>query len=1147
MRFRLNPSLRARLFEMVAIALLPAFGLIVYHSEEQRHQAIADAAHAAQRYARFVASDIHRVIDSSGHLLMALAQLPEVQNADHNSCTRIFAKIIGEYRMYGDLGVADREGRILCSASSPELRPRIVDLLNSNDAIASQRLVVGTYQISKRSGRAGLNLGFPIRRDGKMVGLAYLELDLAWLGQIAKIADLPEGSTITLFDREGTILSHFPPMGFAGRTIAGTANTKANADSANRIGGGLWLDGENRLFGSWSVREEASEQPWVITRVGLLKKVALADAEWYFRRNLLALSLVAVLALLIAWYVGDNLLVRQLKSLAKTTAEIGGGNFGARTGLSRRNNELDRFARSLDSMAALLQQRDHETKLAKERSQRQLERINALHEVDMAITSTLDLRDVLRLLLEKIELVLPGAAATIRLLNNQRRGLEPFICRNVDEIDWRAGSRSDLSGLAKMVLENRIPLTVANVQSDARSTERELDTKLGFVSYLGIPLIVARESLGVIGFYTREEHAFNDDEIEYLTALAGQTAVAIHNAKLFEEIRRREREASALHGIAAAASQSLDLDVILKEAVGKISANFAFDSSYVLLFTAETSRLELRATHPEMGTRALDEGLWRDGKSFMHGIAESGEIVAIEDLLADSHYRELLGVSGKESTDPRFLAVYPVKTKLKNWGIAVFCGREPRRLDDNETRLLKSMTRQIGVAVENATLYKQTVAKANELATLYSFTALASQSLDIHLLLRRTTEKLLEMFRFDAVRVFLRDGASDEVVLATHLGFPSGFPLRDRYQIGEGRIGGVMNSGNPMFVPDLNSDSSYWSTAQNQEMVKLGFHSSFLMPINAAGKCVGVMNFLCRQHYQFSPSDVQLIEAAAYHLGTAVGNANLFSEIQRKSHELEVANKAKDEFLGVISHELRTPLSIIKGYADIIRQRVFGDVTREQVSALEKIMDQATALTHMINDVLQVSAIGAMKTRLTCADVDLVSLLSELRESYQFANDKFIDVGWTFNDELPVIRTDAEKLKAILQNLINNAIKFTEAGSIKIAARELALGTGIELTVRDTGIGIPADKIDTIFEMFQQADNSATRGYGGVGLGLYIVKSFTELLGGKVSVWSEVGRGTCFTVYLPLNLQARAGGAGPTGGLVHNQPSSAIDPAALTE
>jgi hypothetical protein len=179
MRFRLNPSLRARLFEMVAIALLPAFGLIVYHSEEQRHQAIADAAHAAQRYARFVASDIHRVIDSSGHLLMALAQLPEVQNADHNSCTRIFAKIIGEYRMYGDLGVADREGRILCSASSPELRPRIVDLLNSNDAIASQRLVVGTYQISKRSGRAGLNLGFPIRRDGKMVGLAYLELDLA--------------------------------------------------------------------------------------------------------------------------------------------------------------------------------------------------------------------------------------------------------------------------------------------------------------------------------------------------------------------------------------------------------------------------------------------------------------------------------------------------------------------------------------------------------------------------------------------------------------------------------------------------------------------------------------------------------------------------------------------------------------------------------------------------------------------------------------------------------------------------------------------------------------------------------------------------------------------------------------------------------
>jgi len=201
------------------------------------------------------------------------------------------------------------------------------------------------------------------------------------------------------------------------------------------------------------------------------------------------------------------------------------------------------------------------------------------------------------------------------------------------------------------------------------------------------------------------------------------------------------------------------------------------------------------------------------------------------------------------------------------------------------------------------------------------------------------------------------------------------------------------------------------------------------------------------------------------------------------------------------------------------------------------------ALTHMINDVLQVSAIEAKKARLSCDDVDLVSLLGELRESYEFANDASIDVGWTFSEDLPVIRTDGEKLRAILQNLVNNALKFTETGTVRIAAKELAFGKGIELTVADTGIGIPADKLDTVFGMFQQADNSSTRGYGGVGLGLYIVKNFTEILGGNVSVWSEIGKGTCFTVNLPLDAEAQPK---TNAGLVPTHAAAAVAPAAVS-
>src|SRR5215207_2591657 len=263
MRLRLNPSLRARLFEMVAIALLPAFGLIVYHSEEQRHQAVVDGAGEAHRYARFVAWDIDRVIDSSGHLLMALAQLREVQNADHEACNQIFAKIIKEYRMYSDLGIADRNGRILCSASMPESRPRIADLIASTGAFARQRLVVGNYHISERSGRAGLNVGFPVRQN-ESVGLAYVELDLEWLGQIAKSADLPKGSTITLFDRKGTILTHFPNShGSVGRAVPSIANPAATTGSVNKVINGVSLDGQERLFGIRSVGD-VSQDPWAV-------------------------------------------------------------------------------------------------------------------------------------------------------------------------------------------------------------------------------------------------------------------------------------------------------------------------------------------------------------------------------------------------------------------------------------------------------------------------------------------------------------------------------------------------------------------------------------------------------------------------------------------------------------------------------------------------------------------------------------------------------------------------------------------------------------------------------------------------------------------------------------------------------------------
>jgi len=263
-----------------------------------------------------------------------------------------------------------------------------------------------------------------------------------------------------------------------------------------------------------------------------------------------------------------------------------------------------------------------------------------------------------------------------------------------------------------------------------------------------------------------------------------------------------------------------------------------------------------------------------------------------------------------------------------------------------------------------------------------------------------------------------------------------------------------------------------------------------------------------------------LIHALAYHLGVAVGNAKLFSQVRRKTIELEEANKAKDEFLGVVSHELRTPLNVIKGYAEVLHGKMFGELNPQQESALDKIKNQSMNLLHMINDVLRATTIDAQTVKVVPVDIDLGALLSELRESYRFAEASDREIVWKFRGDLPALRTDDEKLRAVLQNLINNAIKFTERGAIAVSARCLPGNDAVEIRVADTGIGIPADKIGSIFGMFQQVDGSVTRGYSGVGLGLYIVKNYLDLMGGRIEVTSELGKGTTFLITLPLDAAA---------------------------
>jgi signal transduction histidine kinase len=233
--------------------------------------------------------------------------------------------------------------------------------------------------------------------------------------------------------------------------------------------------------------------------------------------------------------------------------------------------------------------------------------------------------------------------------------------------------------------------------------------------------------------------------------------------------------------------------------------------------------------------------------------------------------------------------------------------------------------------------------------------------------------------------------------------------------------------------------------------------------------------------------------------------------------EAEQRHRGKKEALDILSHEFRTPLNLISGYAQALNNKVFGSLTQEQERAVSKIIRQSDHLAYMVNSILDLARMEAGELPVQWDEFQVSEFLRQIRRNYEFPLEKPVSLHWSIDSDLPTIRTDKTKLTIVLQNLINNAIKFTDEGEIRISARRSADSKGVEFEIADSGIGISKEEIPVIFDKFRQGDTSATRHRGGVGLGLHIVGVFTELLGGKIKVQSELNRGSRFSLWLPAN------------------------------
>ena len=332
--------------------------------------------------------------------------------------------------------------------------------------------------------------------------------------------------------------------------------------------------------------------------------------------------------------------------------------------------------------------------------------------------------------------------------------------------------------------------------------------------------------------------------------------------------------------------------------------------------------------------------------------------------------------------------------------------------------------------------------------------------------------------------------------------------------IPETRSGSAFIERKPVQVLDAQAGAH-----ESNPAVLTGARTLLAVPLLREGAPIGNITIWRSFVEPFTEKQIELVQTFANQAVIAIENVRLFKEIQDKNQQLEAANRHKSQFLANVSHELRTPLNSIIGFTRIVLRRTGTQIADLQKENLQKVLISSEHLLNLINGLLDLSKIEAGRMEVYAETFHLSDVVRMATSTVEpMLKDGRVRLVTEIAPDIPPLKTDREKLKQAVLNLLSNAAKFTEKGEIKVAAwRE---NGNVKLMVSDSGIGMKREALDYIFEEFRQADMSSTRRYGGTGLGLAIVKKFINLMGGEIGVESEAGKGSKFTITIPINLKA---------------------------
>jgi len=612
------------------------------------------------------------------------------------------------------------------------------------------------------------------------------------------------------------------------------------------------------------------------------------------------------------------------------------------------------------------------------------------------------------------------------------------------------------------------------------------------------------------------------DELEALANQFNHSAEALEEsyATLEQRVEDRTRELSesleqqtATADILRVISQSpTDVTPVL-EAVARAATRFcgAKDAVIVLRHDDEMESVAHEGPYSYLvGQRTAVDRTRITGRSIIDGqtfhvpdveALDAVEFAAARRLARDSGFRAALAA-------PMLREGVPV-------GCIMLRKDQPGPFTPRQIELLETFAAQAVIAIENVRLFTELRESLEQQTASSEILQVISQSpTDVQPVLHAVARAALRFCGASDAVITLRHGeqyvhTAHEGVLTAAVGVAR--PLDRSNSIGRAIIDGCT-----VHLPDMDAlDPAEWGAARELATAH-GFKAALATPLLREGVAIGGVLLRKAEAGPFTPRQIALLEAFAAQAVIAIENVRLFTEIQEKSRQLEIASQHKSQFLANMSHELRTPLNAIIGYTEMMADGLYGTVPDKAAGVLERVQSNGRHLLGLINDVLDLSKIEAGQLVLAVEDysvTDMVNTVMAATES--LARAKGLQLESAVSPGLPMGRGDARRLSQVLLNLVGNAIKFTDQGKVEIRAARA--GEFFELAVVDTGFGIAPEDQKRIFDEFQQVDNTSTRKKGGTGLGLSISRKIVELHGGSITVESEVGKGSIFKVTVPIN------------------------------